>query len=79
MAEEVVKSIIRSVPPLNKLAKHVRKRLKDEILDETFYTMSPDALVAIVKAFNLQRQSAAGGRDLLHGHAYYEFGMYKGV
>jgi len=78
MAEEIVKSIVRSIPPLNKLAKHVRKRLKDEILDETFYTMSPDVLVAIVKAFNLQRQSAAGGRDLLNGHAYYEFGMYKG-
>jgi hypothetical protein len=47
-------------------------------LDDVFYTLSPDALVAIVKAFNLQRQAAAGGRDLLDGHAYYEFGMYKG-
>jgi len=73
-----LKSIAKSIPLLRKLAQRAKKELRDEILDELFYTLSPDVLVAIVKAFNLQRQSAAGGRDLLDGHAYYEFGMYKG-
>lgn len=77
-----LKSIVKSIPPLHKLAKRAKSRLigglRDEILDEVFYTLSPDVLVAIVKAFNLQRKPAAGGRNLLDGHAYYEFGMYKG-
>lgn len=76
--EEILKSIVRSIPPLKKLAQRSKQQLKDEILNQVFYTLSPDVLVAIVKAFNLQRQGAADGRDLLHGHAYYEFGMYKG-
>lgn len=77
-----LKSIVKSIPPLHKLASRTKERCsewtKGGILDEVFYTMSPDVLVAIVKAFNFQRQSAAGGRNLLDGHAYYEFGMYKG-
>jgi Macrocin-O-methyltransferase (TylF) len=79
---KTLKSIVKSIPPLHKLAKLAKSRLirqvRDEILDEVFYTLSPDVLVAIVKAFNLQRQTAAGGRDLLNGHAYYEFGIFKG-
>jgi O-methyltransferase len=75
---EILKSIIRSIPPLHKLARRVRQGLTDEILDEVFFTGGPDVLIAIVKAFDLQRQRAPGRRDLLAGHAYYEFGMYKG-
>lgn len=79
---KAVKSIVNSVPPLRKLADRAlnsyQKELKDSILDEVFYPGGPDVLIALVKAFNLQRQSALGGRDLLKGHAYYEFGMYKG-
>jgi hypothetical protein len=77
-----LKSIVKSIPPLRKLAelalKEYQKEFRDGVLDGVFYTVSPDVLVAIVKAFELQRQSALGGRDLLDGHAYYEFGMYKG-
>lgn len=44
-----------------------------------FYTLSPMLLVAIVKAFDLQRSSFSKyGQDLLKGHAYYEFGVFKG-
>jgi len=36
-------------------------------------------LVAIAKAFDLQRSGLSQwGRDLLKGHAYYEFGLFKG-
>jgi hypothetical protein len=79
---KTLKSIVQSIPPLHTAARFTKGKFSEwtrgEILDGTFYTMSPDVLVAIVKAFNLQKQSAAGGRDLLDGHAYYEFGMYKG-
>lgn len=44
-----------------------------------FYTLSPMLLVAIVKAFELHRSgSSPWGRDMLKGHAYYEFGLFKG-
>lgn len=76
------KSFVKSIPPLRKLAKRAKngliKLLGDEMSDEVFYTLSPDVLVALVKAFNLQRQAATSGRDLLSGHAYYEFGLFKG-
>jgi O-methyltransferase len=74
-----LKSAINSIPPLRKLARNaksiLRRPLKD---DDIFQTLSPDALVAIVKAFNLQKQIADSGRNVLDGHAYYEFGMFKG-
>jgi hypothetical protein len=35
-------------------------------------------LVAIVKAFNLQKIAQDKGKDLLSGYAYYEFGLFKG-
>ena len=77
-----LKSIVKSIPPLHRLAKRAKssliRQLRDENSGEVFFSLSPDILVAIVKAFNLQRQSAAGGRDLLDGHAYYEFGLFKG-
>jgi len=43
-----------------------------------FYTLSPPLLVAIVKAFNIQRRACKDGRNLLDGHGYYEFGVFKG-
>ena len=77
-----LKSVVKSIAPLRKLAQGTKRKLitllGDEISDDVFYTLSPDVLVAMVKAFNMQRQAAVDGRDLLHGHAYYEFGMFKG-
>jgi Macrocin-O-methyltransferase (TylF) len=73
------KSFVKSIPPLHKLLRGSKSGLTRLLeLDERFYTLSPDVLVAIVKAFNLQRQAATSGRDLLSGHAYYEFGLFKG-
>ncbi len=74
--------IVKSIPPLHKLARRAKSRLtrlvRDEFSDDVFYTLSPDVLVAIVKAFDLQKKTAADGPDLLNGHAYYEFGLFKG-
>jgi hypothetical protein len=41
-----------------------------------FYAASPDVLVALVKAFNIQAQET--GRNLFDGHGYYEFGLFRG-
>ncbi|MBI4283921.1 MAG: hypothetical protein HY663_05570 [Chloroflexi bacterium] len=38
-----------------------------------FYTLSPSLLPAIAKAFEIQRS-----HNLLDGHGYYEFGLFKG-
>lgn len=77
-----LKSVVRSVPQLRKLALEARSQvlraLGEPVPSEVFYTLSPDALVALVKAFNLQRDARAQGRDLLTGHAYYEFGLFRG-
>jgi hypothetical protein len=43
-----------------------------------FYPASPDNLVALAKAFSLQQTERLRGRDLFDGHAYYEFGMFRG-
>lgn len=46
-----------------------------------FYTLSPMLLVALNKAFHIQQElkiSGEGGSNLLDGHAYYEFGLFKG-
>lgn len=72
-----LKSVVKSIPPLERLARGARRLLTDGE-GETFYTLSPDALVAIVKAFNLQKEAQAQGRDLLSAHGYYEFGMFRG-
>jgi hypothetical protein len=43
-------------------------------INPLFYTLSPDLLVAIVKAFNYQKINCGP----LIGHGFYEFGLYKG-
>jgi hypothetical protein len=54
-----LKSKIRSIPLLNKLARRSKGRLSKLLgrdkSDNYFYTLSPDVLVAIVKAFNHQK------------------------
>jgi hypothetical protein len=53
------------------------KRSLSEAIGE-FYTLSPDALVALVKAFNIQNAELLKGRNLFEGHGYYEFGLFRG-
>lgn len=44
-----------------------------------FYTLTPELLIAIQRSFaRLQNVAANGGPNLLKGHAYYEFGLFKG-
>jgi hypothetical protein len=73
-----LKSIVASNPRLRKVASRVKSTLVDVLDMEAFHTLSPDALVALVKAFNLHKEALVAGQDLFRGHAYYEFGLYKG-
>jgi len=61
---KTLKSIVKSIPPLRKMVNWAlndhKKEFRDAILDGVFYTGGPDVLIAIVKAFELQRQSARG-------------------
>ena len=79
---KALKSIIKSIPLLHKLARRSKGKLSKLLgrdnSDNYFYTLSPDVLVAIFKAFNHQKHAAADGPDLFDGHGYYEFGLYKG-
>ena len=72
----------QAIPPVHKAARYARRRigriLGYERPDESFFTLSPHVLVALARALSLQQQSAASGRNLLDGHGYYEFGLFKG-
>jgi Macrocin-O-methyltransferase (TylF) len=75
-------SVIKSIPPLHRAARRA-KRLIARTLDleqpqERFFTLSPDVLVALVKALGIQQQRAINGRNLFDGHGYYEFGLFRG-
>lgn len=52
------------------------KKLHNE--NSLFYTTSPMLLEGLVRAFNYQLKKRAEGKDLISGHAYYEFGVFKG-
>jgi Macrocin-O-methyltransferase (TylF) len=68
-------SFIKDRPGLYRLARGIKQSLgRKSKGEETFYSLNPDALVALVKAFRMQE--AAG---LLAGHGYYEFGLYRGA
>ena len=76
-----LKSMVKSVPALHKLALRTRsmvRRIPGVEPMDGFYSPSPDLLVALVKAFNLQQAQRSHGRDLFDGHAYYEFGLFRG-
>ena len=76
-----LKSMVKSVPALHRLARRtqdVARRLRGIEPLDGFYSAAPDNLVVLVKAFNMQQAERARGRDLLDGHAYYEFGMFRG-
>ena len=77
-----LKSVIKSIPRLHRAARRakgfVARTLDLEQPQESFYTLSPDVLVALVKALGVQQQSAINGRNLFAGHGYYEFGLFRG-
>jgi hypothetical protein len=71
-----IRSIARSVPVFHKLARRMKTSLSEAIGE--FYTLSPDVLVALVKAFNIQNAKLLKGHNLFEGHGYYEFGLFRG-
>lgn len=76
-----LESKVRSVPALHRLARRTKdlgRRVRGVEPLDGFYPASPSLLVALVKAFRLQEAERSRGRDLLDGHAYYEFGMFRG-
>ena len=76
-----VASLIKSVPALHRAARRTKKFIKrvggEEPLDG-FYTLSPDVLVAMVRCLRIQQDARAAGNNLIDGHGYYEFGMFRG-
>ena len=75
-----LKSLIKSVPVLYKLARRTKKWVGLTNSEEPlggFYTLSPDALVTLVRSFNIQQSQLSSGRNLFKGHGYYEFGMFR--
>lgn len=73
---KALKSILKSVPGTVSLNEFLKKRYEP---CGDFFTLSPSLLIALVKAFNIQRsQTTGGGRNLLDGHGYYEFGLFRG-
>lgn len=59
--------------------REIRRLVREpQYRNSNFYTLEPSLLVAIVKAFNIQRRACKDGRNLLDGHGYYEFGVFKG-
>lgn len=48
----------------------LKKWIMANMVEGTFHTLSPDLLVALVKAFDAQKD--------FEGRAYYEFGLYQG-
>ena len=66
-AKPKLESVVKSIPPLERFAREAKRFLNDGER-ETFYALSPDALVAIVKAFTLQKAAQPQGRDLLGEH-----------
>jgi hypothetical protein len=69
-----LKSFIKERPGLYRWARAIRQSLKRKPSTEPFYSSNPEVLVALVKAFRLQEEAG-----LLADHAYYEFGLYRGM
>lgn len=68
-----LKPIVKSIPGVPRLVRYLQRRF-----GLGFYTLSPDALVALVRAFNIQKSQLASGRNLFDGYGYYEFGLFLG-
>ncbi|MGE0698731.1 MAG: TylF/MycF/NovP-related O-methyltransferase [Hyphomicrobiaceae bacterium] len=61
-----VKSVMRQTG----VAAPLKKWLMANMVEGSFHTLSPDLLVALTRAFELQTK--------FEGRAYYEFGLYQG-
>jgi len=70
----MIESNLKSIPVLHKVVRRIRGY---EPLGG-FYSLSPDALVALVRVFNIQQSQLSSGRNLFEGHGYYEFGLFRG-
>lgn len=71
----------KTVPFLRRSVRRTKRavgRLQGKEPMDGFYTLSPDVLVALVRALRLQDDARQQGRDLFTGHGYYEFGMFRG-
>lgn len=89
---ENIKKFIKSTPvyPVLRNLKAFYRKISTPMLREAhrklhnenqlFYTLSPMLQIGILKAFRMQQEwsISEGGGDLLDGHAYYEFGLFRG-
>jgi hypothetical protein len=81
----ILKSLVKRTPLYPLLASLQERRTRrvraeaHRILhndNPLFYPLSPMLLIGIAKAFDMQRLEAERGKNLLDGHAYYEFGLF---
>ena len=71
------------MPSLHRAARFFKQRVVGPLFGfprpgDSFSTLSPPVLIALIQALNLQKQRTAAGRNLLDGHGYYEFGLFQG-
>ena len=82
MSLNQIKSAIKRVPALHQAARctkrHIGRILGFETIEQPFFTLSPDVLIAMVRALTIQQQGSSSGRNLFDGHGYYEFGLFRG-
>jgi hypothetical protein len=77
MLQKKLISTAKKLPPAKWLIRQLKARYAKEPLGG-FYSLSPDLLIALTKAFNLQEKSKANGKNLFQNHGYYEFGLFRG-
>lgn len=68
-AKKRIESVLRGAPPLYRLASRVYHRI-----NPSFRTLSPGAPEALLRAFEIAKERAAGGEV----GDYYEFGVFRG-
>ena len=78
-----LKEAVKSVPLLKRIA--IRAIGESRVIanqipgvrsmvgDGPFFTLSPDLTIALLRAFTVQKE-----RNMLDGHGYFEFGMFRG-
>jgi hypothetical protein len=77
-----IKEAIKRAPVLHRASRRAKsavgRALGFEAIEEPFFTLSPDVLIAIARVLTIQQQEIIGGRNLIDGHGYYEFGLFRG-
>jgi hypothetical protein len=72
-----LRTLYRKILRILRISHWAHRKLHND--NQFFYTLSPMLLTGIHKAFNMQQeQIATGGKNLLEGHGYYEFGLFRG-